>query len=402
MPAPAAPARAAVARRGALVVTGAVCSTLVLLVVLLGLPAPTSVGAQAGAQAGPPQGAPEGASTGTPPRVRAFGDSVTAGFGFLADGSPWGVVDLLRCRPTLVTQNDRCSSNSSLGPGATDRQPSFSADFGLANQVSWAAQVAGALGATDYANYAVTGSEPRHWMELSPEPGQADNGTLHDLLVRLERDDPDLVLVTLGANPLLADFLTGPGKACAVFSDEATERQLFVDCIDGYVDANLVQQRLMAVYLDVLAHTTDAKILVSRYHLALSALSLFDEWQSQVMVDAVNGQVERAVAAVKESGAVWASRIAVSDPPRFDTGWPGTGAQAGCGATPAADGPSRQALSSQAVLIARAGSAGFCPSAAPWIIDADTGIHPNRAGHAQFAASALAVVRANGWATAGG
>ena len=87
----------------------------------------------------------------------------------------------------------------------------------------------------------------------------------------------------------------------------------------------------------------------------------------------------------------------MSQPPRFDSGWPGTGDDAPCGANPPADGPSHQALVAQVMLAARAGNQGFCASAEPWIIDGDTGIHPNRTGHAQLAGSALAVIRANGW-----
>jgi hypothetical protein len=272
----------------------------------------------------------------------------------------------------------------------------FSADFGLGNGVAWPAQVAKALGTSDYANYAVTGSEPADWMKLAPEPDAPDNGYLHDLLVRLENDDPDLVLMTLGANPLLADFLTGPGMACSLFSDEATQRQLFLDCIDAVIDDQLVSQRLTAIYIDLLAHTT-ADLLVSRYYLSIPSITLFDEWQAQAMVDQVNGQIDTAVAAVKESGADFAARIAVSQPPRFDSGWPGTGDDATCGANPPADGPSHQALVAQVMLAARAGNQGFCASAEPWIIDGDTGIHPNRTGHAQLAGSALAVIRANGW-----
>ena len=338
----------------------------------------------------------------SPLRVRAFGDSVTAGYGFLGDGTQWGVTDLLRCRPPAGQMNGRCSSNSSLGPGAPAGPPVFTPDFGLADNVSWAAQVATTLGTVDYANYAVTGSEPRQWMNLAAEPDQPDNGEYHDLLVRLESDDPDLVLMTLGANPLLADFVTGPQAACALFDDENTQRQLFEDCIDGVIQDNLLAQRLIAVYLDVLAHTNKARIVASRYYLAIPAITLFEEWQAQAMVDAVNAQVDTAVAAVKESGAAYAGRISLADPPRFDSGWPGTGQDAGCGATPPADGPSHQSLYAQMMLIARAGSAGFCASTEPWTIDADTGIHPNRDGHAQLAASALAVIRANGWDAAGG
>lgn len=332
-----------------------------------------------------------------PLRIRAIGDSITAGYGFFADGTEWPVTQLLSCRPPAGEYNDRCSSNSSLGPNAPAGQPVFSADFGLGNGVAWPAQVATALGTVDYANYAVTGSEPADWMNLAPEPDAPDNGYLHDLLVRLENDDPDLVLMTLGANPLLSDFLTGPGMACSLFDDEATQRQLFLDCIDGIIADQLVSQRLIAIYIDVLAHTADAKIVVSRYYLALPAITIFEEWQGQLMVNQVNAQVDAAVASVKESGAAFAERIAISEPARFDSGWPGTGQDATCGATPAADGPSRQAFVAQVVLAARAGSEGFCPSADPWVIDGDTGIHPNRAGHAQLAAAALGVIRANGW-----
>ena len=382
--------------------TGPVVVAAVAVVVVLGLLAATVPGVpDAGAQSTTTTAAPAALqSTGL--RVRAFGDSVTAGFGFFGDGTPWSVTDLLRCRPPSGEMNDRCSSNSALGPGAPAGPPSFTADFGLANDVSWTAQVANGLGATDYANYAVTGSEPRQWMNLAAEPDQSDNGVYHDLLVRLERDDPDLVLMTLGANPLLADFLTGPGMACALFHDEATQRQLFLDCIDGVIQDNLVAQRLIAVYLEILAKTAKAKILVTRYYLAIPAITLFEEWQAQGMVDAVNAQVEKAVAAVKESGAVFAERISIADPPRFNSGWPGTGQDATCGANIPADGPSHQSLYAQAVLIGRAGSSGFCVSDQPWTIDADTGIHPDRAGHSQLAAAALAVIRANGWDKATG
>jgi lysophospholipase L1-like esterase len=353
---------------------------------------------------GPPGAGAQSTTTGatTPLRIRAFGDSITAGYGFFGDGTEWGVTSLLRCRPPAGELNDRCSSNSTLGPSAPAGPPSFTADFGLANNVSWAAQVANGLGATDYANYSVTGSEPRQWMSLAPEPNQPDNGEYHDLLVRLENDDPDLVLMTLGANPLLADFLTGPGMACSLLDDEATQRQLFLDCIGGVIQDNLVAQRLIAVYIDILVHTAKAKIVVSRYYLAIPAITLFDEWQAQAMVDAVNAQVDKAVASVKESGAAFAERIATSEPPRFDSGWPGTGQDASCGAKVPADGPSHQSLYAQTVLIGRAGSAGFCVSDQPWTINADTGIHPNRVGHSQLAASALAVIKANDWQTPSG
>ena len=390
-------------RASMVLVTVVVAAVLGLLA--LAVPGAVGAGAQAAGTTTTASGSvpatltPGGATN--PLRVRAFGDSVTAGYGFFGDGTQWAITDLLRCRPPSGEMNDRCSSNSSLGPAAPAGAPAFTADFGLANNVSWAARVANQLGVTDFANYSVTGSEPRQWMNLATAPGQPDNGVYHDLLERLVNDDPDVVLMTLGANPLLADFLTGPQMACALFDDEATQRQLFLDCIDGVIEQNLVSQRLMAVYLEILTATAKAKIVVTRYYLAIPAITLFEEWQAQAMVDAVNAQVDQAVARVQEAGAAYAERIALSDPPRFDSGWPGTGPDATCGAKVPADGPSQQSFYAQAVLIGRAGSQGFCSSDQPWTIDADTGIHPNRDGHAQLASSALAVIRAHGWETVG-
>ena len=410
MPGPGAPARRRPLKGSALAALGVLAVVGVLAATVPGAGAQTSTTTRppstlatsttttSGAGATATTTAPAPASSGSL-RVRAFGDSITAGYGFFGDGTPWTITDLLRCRPPSGAMNDRCSSNSSLGAGAPAGPPVFSADFGLSNNIAWPAQVATTLGVTDFANYAVTGSEPRQWMNLAPEPDQPDNGQFHDILVRLENDDPDLVLMTLGANPLLADFLTGPGMACALFDDQATQRALFEDCIGAVVQENLVSQRLIAVYLDVLAHTAKAKILVSHYYLAIPAITLFSEWQAQAMVDAVNGQVDTAVAAVKESGASFAERISISDPSRFDSGWPGTGQDTSCGAKIPADGPSHQALYAQVVLIGRAGSDGFCVGASPWTIDADTGIHPNRDGHLQLATAALALIRANGWET---
>ena len=327
MPGPGAPARRRPLKAPALAALSLVVLIAALAATVPGAGAQTSTTTRPLSTLATPSTTTTAASS-TGLRVRAFGDSITAGYGFLGDGTPWDITDLLRCRPPSGAMNDRCSSNSSLGPGAPAGPPVFSADFGLANNVAWPAQVATTLGVTDYANYAVTGSEPRQWMNLAPEPDQPDNGQFHDILVRLENDDPDLVLMTLGANPLLADFLTGPGMACALFDDEATQRTLFEDCIGAVIQENLVSQRLIAVYLDILAHTAKAKILVSHYYLTIPAITLFTEWQAQGMVDAVNGQVDTAVAAVKESGANFAERIAISDPTRFDSGWPGTGQDA--------------------------------------------------------------------------
>jgi hypothetical protein len=96
-------------------------------------------------------------------RIRAFGDGVTAGFGADSSGALLPITDAVACRPQWIgdgsatTAGTRCSSNGANGPGSPSDEVSFSADFGLRNQVSWAAQVASRLNAVDFANYAVTG-----------------------------------------------------------------------------------------------------------------------------------------------------------------------------------------------------------------------------------------------------
>ena len=113
-----------------------------------------------------------------PWRMRAIGDSVTAGFGYLGNGDLMPLSDLLSCKPAAVVSN-RCSSNSNAGPDYAGL-PIWSTDFGLANDVSWAAQFAntwqggGHITAPEmFQNLAVTGSAPSDWL-----PG----GILHDKL----------------------------------------------------------------------------------------------------------------------------------------------------------------------------------------------------------------------------
>ena len=121
-------------------------------------------------------------------RIRAFGDAVTAGFGVDRSGAALPIADATQCRPkwigdgTATTAGTRCSSNGANGPGSPVDEISFSADFGMANKMSWAAQVASRLGAVDFANYAVTGSSLASWLNLPPDDDASSVGAQHDLL----------------------------------------------------------------------------------------------------------------------------------------------------------------------------------------------------------------------------
>jgi hypothetical protein len=70
--------------------------------------------------------------------VRALGDSVTAGFGYYGNGASMTIGHLLECRPPAKGFDDACSSNSLV----TDNEQGleYAADYGLSNNISWAAQ----------------------------------------------------------------------------------------------------------------------------------------------------------------------------------------------------------------------------------------------------------------------
>ena len=328
---------------------------------------------------------------GRPLRIRAFGDAVTAGFGVFADGSPMSFAQTIPCLPRNRLLNDRCSSNSLLGAGDTTTGPRFSADFGLSNGFSWAAQIAKARGTVDYANYAVSGSEPRHWMNLTPDASHPDDGYLHDELRRLEADDPDLVLVTLGGSTMLGDAFGGAGLACVSLNDAVTQSAEFRGCIDSILNAQLLKQSLMAVYFDVLAQTPNSHIVASAYSASFPALSLFEPWQRKSMTDAVNGQITAAVDSAKAAGATWAQRLAVSFPEELSTL-----------ALPVYPGQF-QPVCWQRSLFARSLLIDLYRYLTPecarrqMVLDSDLGIHPNRAGQASYAAGALGAISANGW-----
>ncbi|CAB4621435.1 unannotated protein [freshwater metagenome] len=341
----------------------------------------------AGAQTADP-GSSAVAGSGQPIRIRAFGDAVTAGFGVFGDGTAMSFAQTIPCLPQNRLLNDRCSSNSTLGPGDRTVGPVYSADFGLNNGFSWAAQVASALGVVDYANYAVSGSEPRHWMNLTPDAAHPDDGYLHEQLLRLEADDPDLVLVTLGGSTLLLNAFGGAGLACVALDDAVTQASEFRGCIDSILNAQLLKQSLMAVYFDVLAQTPDSHIVASMYAVAFPALSLFEPWQTEAMTEAVNGQISAAVESVEAAGATWSERISVSVP------------AAGPNASASGSGPDvecQRSVFGWSLVRSSTVRRLFDCAGLPPVLDADMGVHPSRGGHQAYADGAIAVIAANDW-----
>lgn len=252
-------------------------------------------------------------------RVRAFGDGVAAGFGVDPSGAEIPIAAAVDCRPRWIgdgsatTSGTRCSSNGSNGPGTPADEVSFTADFGATNAVSWTAQVARNLGAVDFANYAVTGSTLASWLNLPEDDRAPADGVHHDLLERIERDDPDIVLASLGGEALLQQP-AGAVRTCARWSDELGQGQEFASCVKGLLDRQLVKQRLMAISFDVLAHTQNAKLLFATYLPAAPRSSVLLPWQQTVLAASINAQIVAAVQGVAESGGSWADRIGVVQP----------------------------------------------------------------------------------------
>ena len=336
-----------------------------------------------------------------PWRMRAIGDSVTAGFGYV-NGRPMTALELLECKPGEVV-SDRCSSNSDGGPGY-DGPPEWSADFGLANNVSWAAQYANALqgggrvSAPDmFQNRAVTGSAPSDWL-----PG----GILNDQLNAVVTENPELIAFTMGANPLLTDvLLTTAGEECAFTTTVAALEA----CIQPFFQRAQLVPQLQRFYAALL-EAPDSTVVTFQYQLAVPAATLFSTWQLEAMTAYFNAQLATAVANAKEALPGQAERLvlikAQTDPanptpetvPRFNLGLPPDGQSwtppFNCGRVidDFVDGQSHQSKPTQDEFLLES-PLRYC-SGDPWIIDADSGIHPNSDGYAGFATT-LANVLAN-------
>jgi lysophospholipase L1-like esterase len=347
-----------------------------------------------------------------PWRFWAIGDSVTAAFGYFGDGSPMTTLtQLLACRPGNDL-SDRCSSNTDKGENYVGPVV-YSADYGLANDVSWAAQFAndlqggGHLSAADgtYKNLAVTGSAPTDWL-----PG----GGQYPQLQQVMAADPDLVAMTIGANPLLYDILeTSSGQACQ--SQTATVA-LFRACIQQIFDSAGLVPNVQRLWSTLLAGTRHAQVIAFEYHTPVPWFTTFTAEEDEQIVALFNENLKRAydqtVAAVPAAQAARLTLIRASrspddvDPlklPWFTIGlppqawdtWTGSYDCTGGGGANGVDGPSHQSADTQTNLDG-SNPGVFCKGTTgqEWVISSDTGIHPSRVGYTQFATALANVVAA--------
>jgi lysophospholipase L1-like esterase len=337
-----------------------------------------------------------------PWRMRAIGDSVTAGFGYIG-GTLMPTDDLLDCKPPTIV-NNRCSSNSDAGPSYTG-PPAWSDDFGLGNDISWAAQFANDLqggghvsGTEMFQNRAVTGSAPSDWL-----PG----GILNKYLAAIVAEDPELVPMTLGANPLLSELLlTSKGEECSLTFTVAELNA----CVQPFFDHVDLTGSLERVYTALL-QAPDTNVVAFQYSLSIPALNLFSTWQLEAMIALFNENIATAVGNTKAHlPAGQAARLFMveaqvdpADPeptelPRFNTGLPPTVHDSwtgsyDCGGVFDSDGPSHQSDLTQDFFTAS--DYDFC-TGPPWIIDADSGIHPSQEGYAQYATALTNFAQAEG------
>jgi lysophospholipase L1-like esterase len=309
--------------------------------------------------------------------VRALGDSVTAGFGYYSSGKQMPFEDLLDCRPAARKFNDACSSNS-LNEESEEGPVKYAPDYGLANEISWASQWANEYGVTNFKNFAISGSEPKNW---------APEGEFHFLTEKIESEDPDYILLTLGANPLLSNVLFGlHNMECAVES----ELPEFETCVREEFAKVELRKYLRGVYADLLANT-QATIFVMQYHLSVpwSALA-YSSTEIALMGKLLNLEIASATA---ETGS---KRLQLITPPHFNVGIdisPVYPSRYTCRLYPV-DGPSVQSNGTQDELEDHILS--FCSGPAgggePWVINGDTGIHPSAAGYTQMASQVPAPV----------
>lgn len=308
--------------------------------------------------------------------VRAIGDSVTAGFGYYDDGTEMSFESLFSCKPSGKAYDDACSSNST-NTDNKQKGVAYAPDYGLANNVSWVAQWANEHGVTNFQNLAVTGSEPANW---------SAGGQFYATTRRVESEDPDYVLMTMGANPLLSDMLFGvDNMGCAIWSDVFGK---YAECIEEAFAGVALRANLERLYRELVDNTA-ATIYLMQYHLSVPASALL---YSSTQIAMMGVLLNREIASVAEEVDPARERLIAIEPPHFDVGisiepvYPSTYTCSSLGYL--VDGRSVQSSATQDELRA-SHLLSFCPGpreGPPWVIGADTGIHPSAAGYAQMAA----------------
>jgi hypothetical protein len=232
--------------------------------------------------------------------ARAIGDSFTAGFGYRDDGSPVPLAGLPGCAPA-ASLDDACSSNSTIAAG-TAPAGGYAPDYGLSNNVSWAAQWASGHGVSNYENLAVSGSGPSDW---------AAGGRLHTTTERVEAEGPDDILLTVGAEPLLSQMLFGgDATGCASRTDVTGA---YRECVEAAFRAANLRDSLEGLYRE-LVDRTGATVDLMQYPVSTSPPGDCGPAQIAELGTLLNREIAAAAATVSPA------RLLPIGPPQLSPG----------------------------------------------------------------------------------
>ena len=344
------------------------------------------------------------------PSVIFLGDSVTAGFGYLgqqenapnisgAVNSPFanawyfGDNSLSDCDPVAPVPDDRCSNNNYASapwnagpwqPGATSPSVAYSYQIAAGQNASSAVPVE---------NWAITGSTPAQWDAGGPFNAQ------------LQKIAGTTVVMTLGANPILSDFLRikigGTTQTSGVCSGTlwlgwtgwwAYPTSTVVDCANQQWAQNQQSQHLQNIYKTLLRNNN--KVMVLQYY--RTCPWSFGNWQPEGSLTAgpasgnsCTSQTQEVSACSKcpvtGSTSQWAQAVAVSNAMNDNIA-----AAVGEVQQWAADNNISPANLQLAIPDQSAWADHQPTSDSSWVFANDTWIHPSAAGHQQLAQTVTA------------
>ena len=263
--------------------------------------------------------------------IRAIGDSVTAAYGYGKDEDPIASGHVLSfCIPPRVPDG-RCQSSHGVA---------YPAVFAEMRGVPRAPPA--------FRNLAKSGADPSDWLNRE---------VFGDELAAVVADDPDLTVLTLGANPLLTLFLNpgAPrgGLCVLLFRADRVRR-----CVDDALERYEVVGRLSDVYQRLLDTPEDGKqglVVVFQYH--QTAPRTLPARKVGILFGRLRGAIAEAVAAARAARAGDADRLLLIEPPSF--------ADHHCDLEDPGDA---------------------------WVLKSDGCIHPTAAGHEQYARALDAAV----------
>lgn len=174
--------------------------------------------------------------------------------------------------------------------------------------------VAEALDTTDLADRSVARSTVASWLDIDDRT-DPDVGSNHRALATTLTEDPDLVLLSLGADlvPPTADRemeLCQPVTAATVDPSpvvpggSADGSSPSTDCARAVLEAEHHRQRVMAIVFDVLAHTRTTKVVL-----------VGSGGEPGTIAGVIDAESAAAAVAVAEAGGSWRDRIAWSSSP---------------------------------------------------------------------------------------